>query len=179
MDETAKAFDAAREAIVSDRSERAIASAMRNCVHFNGLLGGRAIGASGEPQCRAGVPYATVKDESRTGLERWPCFGESPCRTCDQRHIRTREEAVAHLDEMAAREAAIPRDPELGCKYEVDAQGNKTALVHQHGYGCHHGEMRPSHAELKAAGYHSYRIVVFTDSGDRCPACKANRGSRR
>lgn len=108
------------------------------CRHFNGIQ---------HKECRAGVPYMSVRDESQ-GPYRWPCLrlpAQRECRTkCAKLSILTREELLARRAEMsAAIEAAIAgKCPQ--CGMELEKQENHNVVVQVcavHGFvsrGCKH-----------------------------------------
>ena len=159
----------------TDRMEGRIEGRVKFCVHFNGLIP-RSLSTPKEGHtCKAGVVYESVKDDGagKKGLDRWPCFAASPCRTCEKRHILTREEAIASIEADDAREAARPVDPVLGVKYDVCDDGSKVADVVQKGYRCHHGLMDPSREQLREQGFKAYRVRMFADYDEPCPDCRA------
>lgn len=70
---------------------------MERCVHFNGLIAGT---------CKAGVAYASVKDDSQSPY-RYPCFvGEhaaaGACTSCATASFPTEEQARAEQAEFEA-----------------------------------------------------------------------------
>lgn len=64
-----------------------------SCTHFNGMQ---------NDKCKAGVEYDTVKDVSRVGFGRWPCWREGECLPCEKRHFPTPDEVEAEIAEIEA-----------------------------------------------------------------------------
>ncbi len=62
------------------------------CTHFSGIR-------EENGRCKAGVCYASVKDDSRQGFGRWPCWKEGEGVPCEKRHFPTPEEVAAEVAE--------------------------------------------------------------------------------
>jgi hypothetical protein len=84
--------------------EKNIASRMRRCVHFNGIMG-LGLGAKRDEDrtCDAGVLYREVKEPKPTGGFRIPCFSdEGHVAGCAKAQFPTRVEAEADWLESKA-----------------------------------------------------------------------------
>jgi hypothetical protein len=74
------------------------------CVHFTGI---------GDVRCKAGVPYASVRDASQAGPYRWPCIspcpwtGRTAATACERKRLPTGEEVEAEIRAFEELEAKL------------------------------------------------------------------------
>lgn len=86
-----------------------------HCKHFNGLQ---------NSACDAGVQYDSVKDESRKGFGRWPCWREGEELTCEKRKFLTPEEVEAEVQEIEAATIRLTKGM-VACREDAKQRGLK------------------------------------------------------
>jgi hypothetical protein len=103
--------------------------------------------------CKAGVAYDTVKDDSKHGLERFPCFKNEPSdpiRTdlCPLAEYLTEEQAKAKADETTARlRARFQREADGfcgSCDQKVERKQQVGRCIYNAPCGCRVGQGRLS-----------------------------------